>query len=272
MNIGIVSLGLIGGSILKALSGKGHNLYAVTRNPETIKSAEKYAQNVSDDMSILRNCSAVFAAAPINKTLEILDKLEKFVNKDCIVMDCASVKEFVMKKRPYKFIASHPMAGSEKTGFNASKEDLFKGAVWVLCPFEDTPECDIKTAEEIIKLTGAHIIHADAEEHDRAAALISHFPLLVSQALFYSIKDNELAKKMASSGFRDMTRLAASNLEMAVDMMNYNSKNIDYAVKNCFEALKMLKNTKNTAILSEIKNTRLMMYSPEGKNILIQQN
>lgn len=268
MNIGIVSLGLIGGSILKALYGKGHNLYAVTRNPQTIENAKQYTKNVSENMDILKDCEVVFVASPINKTISVLDKLENYLNKDCIVMDCASVKEFVMKKRPYKFIASHPMAGTEKTGFNASFGELFQGAVWVLTPFEDTKEEDIQKAEDVIKLTGAHIIKADAKEHDKAVALISHFPLLVSQALFYGIKDNELAKKLAASGFRDMTRLAMSNMEMAVDMMTYNSENIDFATEELFKSIKFLKNAKDFKILADIKNIRSKMYSAEGKNIL----
>ncbi len=268
MNIGIVSLGLIGGSILKSLYGKGHNLFAVTRNPDTIKAAKQYTENISDDYSILKDCDIVFVASPINKTLNVLDKLENHLNKDCIVMDCSSVKEFVMKKRPYKFIASHPMAGTEKTGFNSSFGTLFEGAVWVLTPFDDTPAEDLEKAEQIIKLTGAHIIIADAKEHDKAVALISHFPLLVSQSLFYCIKDNELAKKLAASGFRDMTRLAMSNMEMAVDMMTYNSENIDLAAAELFKTIKFLKNAKDFKILADIKNIRSKMYSAEGKNIL----
>ena len=88
------------------------------------------------------------------------------------------------------------MAGTEKTGFGASFGTLFEGAVWVLTPFEDTPQEDIDTAKEVIEQMGAHIVIADAKEHDKAVALISHFPLLVSQALFYCIKDNELANNI----------------------------------------------------------------------------
>ena len=268
MNIGIISLGLIGGSILKALADKEHNLFVCTRNPQTIEKVKKYTSNVSDNMDILKNCEIVFVASPINKTVSVLDKLENYLNKNCIVMDCSSVKEFVMKKRPYKFIASHPMAGTEKNGFDASFSTLFQGAVWVLTPFDDTPQEDIKKAENIINEMGAHIVIADAKEHDKAVALISHFPLLVSQSLFYMIKDNKLAKTLAASGFRDMTRLAMSNLEMAVDMMTFNSENIDFAMNELFKSMTFLKNAKDLKILTDIKNIRSNMYSSEGKNIL----
>lgn len=270
MNIGIVSLGLIGGSILKSLYGKGHNLFAVTRNLETVKKAKQYTNNISTEFDILKNCDIVFVASPINQINNILDKLENYLNANCIVLDCASVKELVMKKHSYKFIASHPMAGTERKGFDASFDNLFNGAVWVITPFEDTLDEDIKTAENIISLMGAKIIKTTAKEHDKVAALISHFPLLVSQALLYTIKDNKLAKQLASSGFRDMTRLCLSNIDMALDMFNYNSNNIDIASKELFFALEFIKNSKDFSILSEIKNLRSKMYSQDGKNVFVK--
>ncbi len=267
MKIGIISLGLIGGSLFKCLARTQHELYAVTRNKETIKKALKYTNNVSDDINILKDCEVVFVASPINKTLEILDELEEIVNLNCIVLDCASVKEFVMKKeRPYKFIGSHPMAGTQFSGFDAAFKELFEGAKWVLTPNNATEE-DIEKASSIIKSTGAEIIIANAKEHDQAVALISHMPLLLAQALFNSAKDNKLALKLASSGFRDMTRLATSNLEMAQDMRNYNDKNIAKALDMLASSLNLLKNTKDSEIFTDIKSMRSSMYSKEGKNI-----
>lgn len=267
MKIGIISLGLIGGSLFKCLARTQHELYAVTRNKETIKKALKYTNNVSDDINILKDCEVVFVASPINKTLEILDELEEIVNLNCIVLDCASVKEFVMKKeRPYRFIGSHPMAGTQFSGFDAAFKELFEGAKWVLTPNNATEE-DIEKASSIIKSTGAEIIIANAKEHDQAVALISHMPLLLAQALFNSAKDNKLALKLASSGFRDMTRLATSNLEMAQDMRNYNDKNIAKALDMLASSLNLLKNTKDSEIFTDIKSMRSSMYSNEGKNI-----
>ena len=267
MKIGIISLGLIGGSLFKCLARTQHEIYAVTRNEETINKALKYTNNVSADINILKDCEIVFVASPINKTLEILDKLEKVVNQNCIVLDCASVKEFVMQKeRPYKFIGSHPMAGTQFSGFDAAFKELFEGAKWVLTP-KNATETDIEKVSSIIKSTGAKIIIANAKEHDHAVALISHMPLLLAQALFNSAKDNKLALKLASSGFRDMTRLATSNLEMAEDMRNYNGENIEIALDLLVSSLNKLKNTKDSKIFTDIKNMRSSMYSSEGKNI-----
>ena len=92
-------------------------------------------------------------------------------------------------------------------------------------------------------------------------------PLLLAQALFYTVKNNELALKLASSGFRDMTRLACSNLEMAVDMRNFNSSNITNSIDKLKNSLNFLLNTKDLKIYAEIKDIRSNMYSKEGKNI-----
>lgn len=269
MKIGIISLGLIGGSLLKALSKTDNTIYTVTRNKDTVEKAKKYTQFSSDKIETLKDCEIIFVASPINKTLDILDKLENIVNKNCIVLDCASVKEFIMeKKRPYKFIGSHPMAGTEFNGFDASFKELFCGAKWVLTPSENINDSDIKLVQNIISETGADIIITSAKEHDEAVALISHMPLIVSQALFYSAKNNTLALKLASSGFRDMTRLAMSNLEMAQDMKLYNSSNINTAIEKLLSSINLLTKTKDFEILSDIKNMRSKMYSSEGKNIL----
>ena len=150
MKIGIVSLGLIGGSLFKCLARTNHELYAVTTNKETFEKARKYSSFVSTELSSLKDCEIVFVASPINKTVEMLDALENVVNKDCIVLDCASVKEFVMKKeRPYKFIGSHPMAGTQFSGFDAAFKELFEGAKWVLTP-KNATEDDINKVEKII--------------------------------------------------------------------------------------------------------------------------
>lgn len=269
MKIGIVSLGLIGGSLFKCLVNSEHEIYAVTRNKETVSKAKQLSGFVSDDYSILKDCDVVFVSSPINKTVEVLDKLEEIVKPDCLVADCASVKEFVMqKKRPYKFIGSHPMAGTEFSGYDNSFKELFKGAKWVLTPSDDIKKEDVDKISRIIELTGAKIIITDAKEHDEAVALISHMPLMLAQILFDCVRDNDLALKLASSGFRDMTRLAASNLEMATDMRKYNNDNIEIAFDKLIVSLNKIKNANDSELLMQLKNMRLRMYSDDGKNIL----
>ena len=267
MKIGIVSLGLIGGSLFKCLSRSEYDVFAYTRSKETIEKAKHWCDNVSDDINIIKDCEIVFVASPINKTLEILDKLETIVTSDTIVLDCASVKGFVMeKKRPYKFIGSHPMAGTEFTGYNASFKELFEGAKWVLTPAGNITEKELNLVKSVINTTGAKTVITNAKDHDEAAALISHAPLLVAQAIFKTAEDNELALTLASSGFRDMTRLALSNLEMAQDMRNYNGNNINNALLKLENEINKLNQENNIQTFIKIKELRNKMYSPEGKN------
>lgn len=266
MKVGIVSLGLIGSSILKAISNHGFDIFCVTRNPETIEKSKKYGAFSSDDMNILKSCDVVFVCSPISKTLEMLDKLETIVDENCVVLDVASVKGFIMdKKRPYKFIGSHPMAGTAESGFDAGFKELFEGAKWVICPSDNVNENDIEKAKTVIKQTGATTLKADAQEHDFAVALISHAPMYISQAIFCTIKDNDLAKSLASSGFRDMTRLAMSNTNMAEDMLNFNEKNISKALEFFGRALVSLQDNYKEKI-EQIAVERKKMYSSDGKN------
>lgn len=269
MKIGIISLGLIGGSLFKNLTQTENEIYAVTRNEATISQAISLSPYVSNDLNTLKDCDIIFVASPINKTLEILDKLNNIAKKDCIVLDCASVKQFVMNKNyNYTFIGSHPMAGTENNGYNSSFKELFEGAKWVLTPDEKTSQDKIDKVKALIENTGATVIIADAKEHDKAVALISHMPLLLSQALFNTVKDNPLAIKLASSGFRDMTRLTMSNLEMAKDMREYNFENINNALNQLNKSIDELKTSQDAEIFKNLKELRQKMYSVDGKNIV----
>ena len=265
--IGIVGLGLIGGSILKAL----HNdfeTYVVSHSQATIEKAKEYSQNVSLSLEVLKQCDVVFVCTPMNKTLEILDSLETVLSDDTIVADVSSLKVFLCnKKRPYKFIPTHPMAGTEFSGFDNSFDSLFKAAKWVLTPVEETNVDDINKLVELIEAMGAIPIFATAEEHDEAVALISHMPMLIAQAIFKTAKDNDLALKLASSGFRDMTRLAISNEEMADDMMKLNSDNIQTSVLKLYSSVGELLGNNYKEQISEIKKCRQNMYL-DGKNNL----
>ena len=113
---------------------------------------------------------------------------------------------------------------------------------------------------EIIEFVGAKPIFTTAEEHDKAAAMISHMPMVLAQALVLATKNNPLALEMAASGFRDMTRLALSNEEMACDMVNMNHKNIEQSILNLYKSIGELLTDKYPETISEIKQIRAKMY------------
>ena len=118
----------------------------------------------------------------------------------------------------------------------------------------------VKPLLEVIDRVGAKPVFATAGEHDRAAAMISHMPMVIAQALMLSAKDNPLALEMASSGFRDMTRLALSNEEMACDMVNMNHKNIEQSILKLYKSIGELLTDKYPQTIAEIKDIRSKMY------------
>lgn len=268
LKIGIVGLGLIGGSIFKALLALKCDVSAVSVSSITVLKAKKYCPNVSKSLSKLKHCDVIFVCTPMHRINWVLDKFEKILPKKTIVADVSSLKGFVcQKKRPYQFIPSHPMAGSECAGFDNAFENMFRGAKWVLTPFQETLPENIKKITDIIYALGATPIFSQPSEHDEAVALISHMPLLVAQALFKTAQGNDLALKLASSGFRDMTRLALSSEELAIDMMSMNSQNVQQALLNLYASIGDLLSKDYPTKIREIKNERQKMYF-DGKNVL----
>ncbi|MBE7711032.1 MAG: prephenate dehydrogenase/arogenate dehydrogenase family protein [Cyanobacteria bacterium SIG31] len=255
MKIGVIGLGLIGGSIFKELSlNVEYELVGISR---TLK-----AKNVYTDYNNLKDCDLVFVCTPINATLEILDALNDLLPETTIVTDVCSLKNFVSNKEyKYNFIPSHPMAGTEKSGWENSFVGLFKGAKWAITPIGGniTPAQD--ALEKIIKELGAEPVVTSPEEHDRAVALISHFPLVVAQALCENIKDNKLAQLLVSTGFKDTTRLALSNIEMATDMVDFNRKNIVEALKLFEKNINEILNDDYKLKATELKDFRANLYN-----------
>lgn len=268
LKIGIVGLGLIGGSIFKALCALKCNVVAVSRSNQTIQQAKQYCENISKSFETLKDCDIVFVCTPMNNVNETLDKLDNILPETTIVSDVSSIKRFICgKRRKYKLIPTHPMAGTEFAGFAHSFETLFQGAKWILTPCQNTDPIDIKKVTDIIQVLGAIPVFSTPEEHDRAVALISHMPMLVSQALFKTAQSDHFALKIAASGFRDTTRLAMSNEEMAQDMINLNAENIQAALLSLYSNIGELLNKDYTTQIREIKNKRDTMYI-DGRNIL----
>ena len=252
MKIGVIGLGLIGGSIFKALSNR-YDVVGVSSSVEE--------KNVSKDYETLKDCDLVFVCTPMSATLEILDKLENILPSTTIVTDVCSLKGFVSKRKySYKFIPSHPMAGTENSGWESSFPELFKGAKWVITPIDGIIETSQEILEDVIKSLGAEVIITTPEEHDKAVALISHMPMVVAQALCENIKDNPLAQELAASGFRDTTRLALSNTRMAADMVELNNKNIKDALEQLSNSWQVLLEDNYLAKVEEIKEFRKNLY------------
>ena len=255
MKIGVIGLGLIGGSIFKKLSElEGYDVFGVSRSLDGVP-------NVSWDYNTLRNCDIVFVCTPMNTVLKILDKLDEILPGTAIVSDVSSLKGFVSKRKyRYKFIPSHPMAGTEKSGWENSFSTLFEGAKWVVTPLDGIIDDKFETLEKVIEDIGAEVIITTPEDHDKAAALISHAPMVIAQALCKTVQDNKLAQTLASSGFRDTTRLALSNPEMAEDMVCLNKENIQRSIEEVSISLDELLSGDYKTQIKKIREFRENLY------------
>ena len=266
LKIGVAGLGLIGGSILKALYETGdYELVGISKSSH--KKAAEFCTYSSPVLEDLAACNVVFVCSRMSETLDVLDKLEDIVRPDTIVTDVSSLKRFVNnKKRPYNFIGGHPMAGTEFSGFENSFAELFSGTKWIL-------NKNNEILEDLIKKMGAKPIIMEENTHDARACLISHLPMLLSCTLLNTaIKEDNEALKIASSGFRDTTRLALTDISLALDMLELNKDNFNDLVDKFIENLKELKNMPKTEFintLNSIQKIRKSMYDGSGKNKLL---
>lgn len=253
MKIGIIGLGLIGGSIFKSLLGK-YDLVGVSTSVK--------GENITDDYDSLKECDLIFVCTPMNVTLEILDKLETVLPSSAIVADVCSLKEFLTKKSyKFKFIPSHPMAGTENSGWESSQKGLFKNAKWVITPINGEISKEQEILESVIEDLGANVVITTPQEHDKAVALISHMPLVLAQALCENIKENKLAQILASTGFKDTTRLALSNTIMANDMVTLNKANIEDSIKLLKKSIESVLAEDYLTKANRIKEFRKNLYN-----------
>jgi arogenate dehydrogenase (NADP+) len=288
MKIGIIGLGLIGGSLAKVLAASGYRVFGVAHSDATLTKALELDifEKVTQSIESLNGCSIIFVAVPINKIEIIFRQIEDSIKSPCIVTDVASIKadvtalaDKVFDPARICFIPGHPMAGTEHKGIDASFVELFKGARWVICPRDPKRKAQLDLLTSVIQETGAHIVFCNPETHDMAVALISHMPLLVSMGLIETINvEEDIVLKenayfLAASGFRDSTRIAGGNAELSYDMLMYNKENVIKALEiyqNSLAQLKELLNKDKETIISkfeEISEIRQKLYSETGANI-----
>ena len=236
---GFIGLGLIGGSLARALkSHDGSNIIAAyNRSPEPLEQA------VSDgvvDIALneigegFADCDVIFLCLPVITNAEALSKLAPFIGPDTIVTDVSSVKGTIMKAAEEAglkehFVGGHPMAGSERTGYIASSKDLYRNAYYIITPFEEGDK-KAEVLKEIAVSIGAIPIIMDSAKHDRIVAGVSHIPHLAAAALVELVKNNDyedgLMKTVAAGGFKDITRVASSSPTMWKEICESNEVNI----------------------------------------------
>lgn len=235
--IGIVGLGLIGGSLALDLQNLGWHVNALVHRSSTEQRAKerRLAQTISTDPQILSDCSIVILALPINQLLTPSEKLVKSLPQAAVITDVGSVKSSIIKtwgKLHPRFIGSHPMAGTTDSGVDAGTKNLFKDCSWISTPIKGTDKEALEVIKQLAISLGSNWITSDPEIHDQAVALISHLPVLISASLLATLENInnpgviKLAKVLASSGFADTTRIGGGNPQLGKDMTANNTESI----------------------------------------------
>jgi arogenate dehydrogenase (NADP+) len=231
--VGIVGLGLIGGSLGLDLRQQGLEVRALVHRSSTAERAHQrgLADQVDTDPGVLQPCGLIVLALPLDRLLDPPSGLREALPAQAVITDVGSVKAPVVERwqrwHP-RFVASHPMAGTADSGVEAGITGLFAGRPWVATPTADTNADALEQVRQLAQRVGAQWLSCDPQQHDRAVALISHMPVLVSAALLEAA-DGEadggtaaLAKQLASSGFADTSRIGGGNPELGTLMARSN--------------------------------------------------
>ncbi|MEA5616589.1 prephenate/arogenate dehydrogenase [Cronbergia sp. UHCC 0137] len=233
MKIGILGLGLIGGSLGFDLRSLGHYILGVSRSELTCQQAIDIGSvdQASVDLQLLAASEVVFICTPIRFIVPQVEQLISHLPATTIITDVGSVKAPIVEAiSPLweNFIGGHPMAGNTDVGIGAAQRNLFVNRPYVLTPVATTPSRAIAIVEEIVRSLGSIIYHCEPEQHDRAVSWISHLPVIVSASLIAACLSEttpeiaQLAQNFASSGFRDTSRVGGGNPELGVMMARYN--------------------------------------------------
>ncbi|MEH2230051.1 prephenate/arogenate dehydrogenase [Nostoc sp.] len=265
MNIGILGLGLIGGSLGFDLRSQGHHILGVSRREATCQKAVTLGSvdEASVDLSLLAAAEVVFICTPLALIVPQFEQLIAHLPTATVVTDVGSAKAQIVKDiTPLwkNFVGGHPMAGRTDSGIEAAQRDLFVNKPYVLTPIATTPTNAITVVEEIVRSLGANIYYCQPEQHDRAVSWISHLPVMVSSSLIAACLSEtdpdvlQLAQKLASSGFRDTSRVGGGNPELGVMMARYNRQALLRSLQQYRQNLDELTNLieqENWAVLEE---------------------
>lgn len=248
INVGIIGLGFLGGSLAKSLIKleRVKKIVALDKNVDSLEKA--FSDKVITDYTTCVNekfsdCDIIFVCTPVSIIVDYVKKLEKVVKRDCIITDIGSTKKTVLDgvaDLDVTFIGAHPMIGSERSGYEVSRELLFEHSYYIITNGNKNTLADLEELKSLLIEIGAIPIIIDGNRHDYITAVISHIPHIVAYSLVRLVKDldseDEVMKTLAAGGFKDITRIASSDPTMWENICFENKKEI-IKVLNIFEKI-----------------------------------
>jgi prephenate dehydrogenase len=237
----VVGLGLVGSSIAGAL--RARDWHVTGADLDEIRAARAVELGVVDAVGRDRAAAIAFVATPASRVIAVVRELLATSDvEDLIVTDVAGVKAPIVAELAHpRFVAGHPMAGSEQEGPDGSDPELFVGATWVLTPTDGTDAGAFTTLQSVISSLGADVVALAPERHDELVAIISHVPHLTSATLMSlageSHVDHAALMRLAAGGFRDMTRIASGSPAIWPDICRDNAGAIVPALDRLIDRL-----------------------------------
>ncbi|HEY3491157.1 MAG TPA: prephenate dehydrogenase/arogenate dehydrogenase family protein [Candidatus Deferrimicrobiaceae bacterium] len=233
LRLGIVGLGLIGGSLARALKGKrgAPEVWGFDKRRESVRMAlECGAIAKGATEREIAGCDVVVVCVPVRVSVGVIERIGRRMRAGSILTDAGSVKaEVVAKGRAavaegVSFVGGHPIAGTENSGFPAADPALFKGRTAIVTPCDGDDAVAVGIVEKIWRLAGARVLRMDPVTHDHVFAYVSHLPHVVAYALVHAVGtlDTKVPLGYAAGGFRDFTRIASSNPAMWKDIVLQN--------------------------------------------------
>ena len=260
---GIIGLGLIGGSIAKSLSANKFEVFAEDSNKSYFDEAIKDKALVGSLNEINKSKDLILIiCVPVSAHEDVFLKHSNLLNSAKLVTDCSSVKNSVLESlikngiKLKNYVFSHPMAGSEKSGYLNSNEKLFEDKTCILMTGEETQENSLRLCESLWQILGSKISLLDLKDHDSLLALTSHLPHLISFSLISTLAELKLEsnKIFSGGGLKDFTRIASSDVKMWKDIFSNNSENISDAIDKFIEKITLFKNYIVEKDLESIEN------------------
>lgn len=255
---GFIGLGLIGGSIAKAIKAAlpHARVVAFDANADSLALAKK--EQIADDIftepgaeafSALGNCEFIFLCAPVSANDKNLELIIPHLSEGSLLTDVGSVKNTIHSVigtlgLSHRFIGGHPMAGSEKSGYENADEKILENAYYILTPGQGVPQERVDALKDLVSKMRAIPLVLEASRHDYITAAISHLPHIIASSLVNLVHDedeNGLMKMIAAGGFKDITRIASSSPVMWQSICLTNTDNIIQLLNDYIRSLETIR-------------------------------